>query len=307
MENSGKSKIAVWISAFRLRTLALSFALIIMGTALAIQHGQFDGVTFVLALVTTLFLQILSNLCNDYGDTVSGVDQMERKGPARTVQSGAITLSQMLRAMYVFGILSFLSGILLLIQCYSRLGSTGVISLLGIGILCIVAAVTYTVGRKPYGYIGLGDLSVFIFFGLVGVMGSNFLYSGSIEPTAWLMACSIGFLSMGVLNMNNLRDADSDAKSGKRTVVVMMGKRAACVYQTILIVAALVLLALYIFLFGHWAQAVCFLGAIGLLRHLVFVRKNYDNAEALDTQLKVVSISALLISLLFMCATVVCA
>lgn len=298
-----RNKIKAWVSAFRLRTLALSFALIVVGAALALQVGAFDGATFALALVTTLMLQILSNLSNDYGDSVTGVDAQGRKGPERAVQSGAISLSEMRVAMVLFAVLSLLSGCSLLWQCYGRLGFDGIAVLFVIGILCIVAAITYTVGRKPYGYMGLGDLSVFIFFGLVGVAGSNALFVGMPTLSVWLPAVSVGLLSVGVLNMNNLRDHDSDKASGKRTLVVMMGKAWAQRYQVWLVCLSFVSIALYVILFGRFAQLICLVAFVPLFRHLRVVWRHGDDAPVLDSQLKVVSLSTAAMSLLFFVGT----
>ena len=155
-----------WVSAFRLRTLPLSVSLILMGSALAYQRALFSWSIFTLALSTTLLLQILSNLANDYGDAVSGADTNgKRIGPQRAVQSGAITKHQMNKAIVIFSSLSLISGLLLLFVAYPRIGTCGLIILLTIGILSIIAAITYTMGKHPYGYVGLGDLSCFIFIG----------------------------------------------------------------------------------------------------------------------------------------------
>ena len=169
------SSISNWIKAFRLRTLPLSFSLIIVGSALAYERGLFQLSIFVAAIITTLFLQILSNVSNDYGDAVSGADFAGRVGPERAVQSGAISLQDMRKAIVCFSILSLLSGIVLLCVAMPSLGIQGVLIMFAIGLACIVAAICYTVGKRPYGYVGLGDLSVFIFFGLVGVAGSYVL------------------------------------------------------------------------------------------------------------------------------------
>ncbi len=298
------SKIKVWVEAFRLRTLALSFALIIMGSAVAVQHGIFCWQIFLLALLTTLFLQILSNLSNDYGDSVSGADGKDRVGPVRTVQSGAISLPTMRRAMVIFSLLSLVAGVALLLESYERIGFRGLVLLFFIGLLCIVAAITYTVGKHPYGYVGLGDFSVFVFFGLVGVSGSYALYSGELDYPTLLLASAVGMLSIGVLNMNNLRDYESDKAFGKRTLVVKHGTRWARRYQVVLICGALLLLIAYILLFGKLTQLICLLPTPLLFRHLRDVLGT-DNHDVIDGQLKKVSVSTMLISLLFMVGTLV--
>ena len=154
-------KLKAWIDAFRLRTLPLSFSLIFVGSALAYQYDCFDVMIFVMAIVTTLFLQILSNISNDYGDAVSGADFAGRKGPQRAVQSGQIGYNEMKKAIYVFVLLSLVSGVALLITAYPRLHTSGFVMMLSIGIASIIAAICYTIGKKPYGYIGLGDFFVF--------------------------------------------------------------------------------------------------------------------------------------------------
>lgn len=296
--------IKAWISAFRLRTLPLSFSLIIVGSALAYSQGVFDWSIFCLAILTTLFLQILSNISNDYGDAVSGADFAGRVGPQRAVQSGAISYSQMKGAIYVFVALSLISGVALLVASYPRLNTNGFILMLLIGILSIIAAICYTVGKRPYGYRGYGDVSVFIFFGLVGVMGSFTLYNGSPVAEVMLPASSIGLLSMGVLNMNNMRDYESDKRSGKYTLIVKNGKEWGRGYQFVVIILAFVLLAAYILLFGRYWQLLSMIGLARLIPHLKFIA-NPDNDSRIDTQLKVVSMGTLLTSLLFTIGTVI--
>ena len=301
-----RDKVKAWFSAFRLRTLALSFALIIMGTALAYQGGSFSWRIFFFALLTTLFLQILSNLCNDYGDTVSGVDQAGRVGPARAVQSGAISREEMVGAMKLFGVLSLLSGVSLLMVSYPNLGWSGVGVLFAIGLLSIVAAVTYTVGKRPYGYMGLGDLSVFIFFGLVGVSGSNALYTGCLSVLSLIPASAVGLLSIGVLNMNNLRDYESDWRSGKNTLVVRFGQKWSRRYQAVVVLLAWVLLSVYIGLWGVQGQWLSLLALPIFVKHLHDVLVHRE-PSVIDAQLKKVSVGTMLMSLLFAVGTVVSA
>lgn len=286
-------KIKNWIEAFRLRTLLLSFSLIIMGSTIAFYEGIFNPATFVWALLTTLFLQILSNIANDYGDAVSGADYAGRVGPARQVQSGAISRGEMKRAIVVFVILSFVSGVMLLLQCKAVLGWDGILKMLILGIASIVAAICYTVGKKPYGYMGLGDIFVFIFFGLVGVEGSYVLYSGEVSLWVLLPASSVGMLSMAVLNMNNMRDMDSDARSGKRTIIVRHGIEWGKRYQTVLVVGAFVLMGVYVYFRGGAYQYI-YLVAIPLFaKHLVSIWRNRES-RLLDSQLRVVSMGTLL-------------
>lgn len=228
-----------WLSAFRLRTLPLAASSVIAGSAMAWHYDSFSWVTFGLALATTFLLQILSNLANDYGDFSHGVDNDKRVGPQRALQSGAITKSQMQRALVITTSLSLLSGVLLLWFALGKRGEfVAALVLLAIGLLAIVAAFKYTVGKNPYGYLGLGDLSVFLFFGLAGVLGTYYLHTGVIHSHVFLPATTIGLFSAAVLNLNNLRDHENDKASGKNTLVVRMGFYNGKVYQAMLVIGA---------------------------------------------------------------------
>ncbi len=212
-----------WLSAARLRTLPLALSSIIMGGFLAKKFGNFNPTIFILACLTTILLQVLSNFANDYGDTQNGADLADRVGPTRAVQSGKISPKQMLEAIIFIGVCSLISGILLIYVSFGGF-TQSFWTFLAIGLLCIIAAYTYTAGKKPYGYIGLGDISVFIFFGLVGVVGSYFLYSQFLNSQIIWPAISCGALATGVLNINNLRDINSDRNAGKITIPVRIGR-----------------------------------------------------------------------------------
>jgi len=241
--------IQAWISAFRLRTLPLALASIGMGSFLAAAEGSFSWTVLGLAAITTVFLQILSNLSNDYGDSVHGADSPDREGPARAVQSGVITASAMKVAMMLFVVLSFLSGVLLL---YISLGWNLNLFLIftGLGLLAIFSAITYTSGSNPYGYIGLGDLSVLLFFGILGVLGTFYLHTGQIGAKFLLPALSCGLFSTAVLNINNIRDIPGDLKAGKRTIPVRLGRIKAIKYHWLLL--------LFGFLFALWFMLIDF-------------------------------------------------
>ena len=215
--------IKIWLSAFRLRTLPLAFSCIIMGSGLAMVDGQFNITVFVLALVTTLFLQILSNLANDYGDFVKGTDNDDRVGPDRTMQSGLITKGEMINAMWAIALLCSIFGVWLIYEGTIGLDlkKAGLFAILGL--TAMGAAVKYTMGKNPYGYAGLGDIFVFLFFGWLGVLGSYFLHTHSFQWNLLLPASAIGFFTTAVLNINNMRDHEADAKSGKNTLVVRIG------------------------------------------------------------------------------------
>jgi 1,4-dihydroxy-2-naphthoate octaprenyltransferase len=227
-----------WLSAARLRTLPLALSSIIMGGFLAEKFGNFNATIFVLACSTTILLQVLSNFANDYGDTQNGADIADRVGPVRAVQSGKISPQQMFRGIISLGVCSLISGILLVYVSFG--GFTQLFwTFLGIGLFCILAAYTYTAGKKPYGYMGFGDISVFIFFGLVGVVGSYFLYSKSFNPQIIWPAISCGALATGVLNINNLRDINSDKTAGKITIPVRIGRKNTIIYHWAILLVAI--------------------------------------------------------------------
>lgn len=211
---------------------------------LAYAHGQFDALIFVLALVTTLFYQVLSNYANDYGDGVKGTDA-NRVGEARATASGAISASAMRKAVVLFSILSVASGTLLSFYACRDLGLYFQLGFTALGLIATWAAISYTVGDKAYGYAGLGDLFVLLFFGFVGVGGSYFLQTQSWDWAILLPGAAIGFLAMAVLNLNNMRDREGDAKSGKHTLALRLGERGAKAYHTLLLIFAFDLSFLY--------------------------------------------------------------
>ena len=234
-----------WINAFRLRTLPLAFSCIIMGSGLAYAAGQFNLTVFILALITTLFLQILSNLANDYGDFVKGTDNDERVGPDRTMQSGLITKPEMVRIMWVIALLCSIFGVWLIYEgtIGLDLSKAGLFAILGL--TAMGAAVKYTLGKNPYGYAGLGDLFVFLFFGWLGVVGSYFLHTHLFDLNLLLPASAIGLFTTAVLNINNMRDHEADAKSGKNTLVVRIGISWAKRYHFMLNFIGILFIVLY--------------------------------------------------------------
>ena len=293
-----RSRFSIWVEAFRLRTLPLAVSTILTGSFLAVADGLYRGWVIGLALLTTLFLQILSNLANDYGDALKGTDNTERVGPKRTVQSGQITPRQMKSAIIVFSLLSFVSGLALL---YVALGTHFAIALLFlvIGIAAIAAAIKYTTGTHAYGYKGLGDLFVFVFFGLVAVLGTYYLNVLYLRWNLLLPASAMGFLSTGVLNLNNMRDMDNDRASGKHTVASRLGYGRARFYHAVLVVMALVLAVVYVLLDFHSFWNFLFVLSFPLfLRDLVQIFNTQDHA-LLDPYLKRLALSTLLFSVLF--------
>src|SRR5688500_13653186 len=255
-----------------------------MGGFLAFRAGSFSWDIFLLCVITTVFLQILSNLANDYGDSVHGADHADRKGPSRAVQTGAITPGEMRNAILFFVLLSLLSGILLLFVSFGFQWKA-ILFFLGLGLLSIGAAVTYTIGRKPYGYLGLGDLSVLIFFGFLGVMGSYYLFTKNITWYEVLPALSMGLLSVAVLNINNIRDIESDKLAGKYSLPVRLGRRTAIVYHLMLLGSAMLFTLLYTVLKFHSAAQFIFLMALPL-----FIKNGMEvtrkQPEFLDPYLK---------------------
>lgn len=271
-----------WISAFRLKTLPLAFASILMGAAISYDQEYFNWKILVLALVTATFLQILSNLANDYGDALSGVDGENRLGPTRAIQSGEVSVKEMRIAVILFSLLSLLSGIALLVLSFSSISGLFMLFLF-VGLLAIAAAIKYTVGKNAYGYSGLGDISVFIFFGIVGVMGSSYLFNQTVQFVNILPAVSIGFFAVGVLNLNNLRDIDNDARHGKNTLVVQFGKSWGKNYHYLLITLGWVMF--FWFLTYTSSALINYLPFVlfpVFIVNLIAVKKHNDPKELID-------------------------
>lgn len=289
-----------WIQAFRLRTLALALSSIAMGVFLATFFGGFKWQVSILAGVTTIFLQILSNLANDYGDAQKGTDSAHRIGPERAVQSGKISKSAMRFAITLFAGLSLISGIVLIYYGTRGLDMRVGLLFVVLGISAIAAAILYTVGKKSYGYSGLGDLFVFIFFGLLAVLGTFFLNTQILRWDIWLPAASLGFLSTGVLNLNNLRDIENDQNSGKITVAVRLGITGAKKYHIFLIVSAL--LAALLFNLMNLRSYLSLLWLIPIIPlfvdDLIKIYK-IEDLRLLDPFLKKLALKTLLFVLLF--------
>ena len=234
MTIAGKKIIGI-VKAFRIRTLFLSLACISAGGLITLYYNSFNSGIFILTLVTTVFLQILSNLANDYGDAVKGTDNINRVGPLRAVQSGEVSLQEMKILTIIFTILSFVSGLTLIFISIPDNMLLYTLLFVVVGIVAIWAAIKYTVGKKAYGYSGLGDLFVFLFFGIVGVTGSFFLQALEFNSEIFLISTAFGLLSVAVLNLNNMRDVVNDSACGKRTLPVRIGVDNAKYYHSILI------------------------------------------------------------------------
>ena len=288
-----------WIKAARLRTLPLAMSGILMGAALSYLNGGFNPTVTILAIVTALFIQIFSNFANDYGDSQKGTDNQHRVGPKRTVQSGEISTTQMKLGMFVLIILSLTAGIWLVAEGTKGLDLTTFLLFLLFGIIALIAAYRYTAGSNPYGYAGFGDVAVFLFFGILPVVGTYFLNTHQINSELFLPAISIGLFSTGVLNLNNMRDIENDRNSGKNTIVVRMGSSRAKIYHSLLILSGMLASVLFIAMNGksifHWLFVLAF---PLFIRDLIQINK-ITEPQQYDPFLKKLSLATLLFTLLF--------
>ncbi len=288
-----------WISAFRLRTLPLALSSIALGSFAAYDMGRFSWLVFGLAVLTTILLQILSNLANDYGDGKKGTDNAQRIGPQRAVQSGAISLKDMKRAIIICAGLAFLSGLSLIFAVFGNEQLDLIVLFLLLGLGSIGAAIKYTVGNSAYGYHGFGDIAVFVFFGLIGVGGTFFLHTQYFDPLLLLPAASIGMLSAGVLNLNNMRDRENDSAMGKNTLAVRLGVAYSKYYQLFLLVGANLLGLVYTVLRFDSNWQFLFLITLPLILSNLKSVFSIDEPRGLDPLLKKLAISTLLFALTF--------
>lgn len=296
----GKAK--TWVRAARLRTLPLSLSGIIVGTAMAAKQGFFQLDIFVLALLTTVGFQITSNFANDYGDGVKGTDNEDRIGPQRVLQSGLLSRTALKKGIIVSIAISMLLAIILIYKAFGLENLVYIFIFFILGAMSIWAAIRYTMGSNPYGYKGLGDLYVFLFFGLLGVLGSMFLYTKALDWHSVLPATGLGLLCVGVLNLNNLRDVVSDKKHGKITLVVKMGFNNGKRYHFLLMSISFVCFLLYVLVEElSWKQGYFMLAFVPILIHLVKVLKTHDPGQ-LDGELKKLALSSFLLAILFFSA-----
>jgi 1,4-dihydroxy-2-naphthoate polyprenyltransferase len=289
------ANVKLWIHAFRLHTLPLAASGILLGNFIAIGYNCFHWGIFLLSLLTAILLQILSNLANDYGDTKHGVDNPDRVGPDRIMQSGKVSVSAMKKMLGIFIALCLLTGIILLFVSLPVIGWPAFIVLLVAGLAAIWASYSYTAAENPYGYKGWGDFFVFIFFGLVCVFGAFYLQTGSFNPFVLLAASGIGFYSAAVLNINNLRDLETDIKTGKKSIPVKLGKKGGRRYH----VALILLGSFSFFAFGwvfflHPLQFVFLLPVVAILLNSLEVLKDIS-PEKMTANLKKMSIFTLLL------------
>ncbi|BBA17289.1 1,4-dihydroxy-2-naphthoate octaprenyltransferase [Blattabacterium cuenoti] len=281
-------KLKYWISAARIHTLPLSLSGITLSFFISQSRKNVSIITYILSITTALLLQILANFANDYGDSITGVDNFRRIGPKRTIQCGLISLSEMKKAIFIFSVLSFFSGLFLLFQTILWKNIL-IFFIYFLGILvCIYSSIRYSIGSRPYGYItGMGDLFVMIFFGILSVEGSYFLYTHILSMDIFFLSLSIGFLNVGVLNLNNMRDLDNDRENKKYTIPVWLGIEYAKLYHTFIILISIFLGGYFIFLNK---KTVCqcfffifiFIFLILHVRNIIFIKEN----KIFDLELK---------------------
>jgi 1,4-dihydroxy-2-naphthoate polyprenyltransferase len=314
-------KTKAWLNAFRLRTLPLAVAVIIAGTAISfmrlkdfvcddcpeevyLEHSWHKPslLIFFLILLTTIFLQILSNLANDYGDFVKGTDNKERVGPERAMQGGLITKKEMFRGIMLFAILSFISGLCLLYFAFTDEEIPNAITFIGIGVLCIVAAIKYTMGKNAYGYNALGDVAVIVFFGGIGILGTQYLQSKIITIDGIYMAIAFGFWSAAVLNLNNMRDVDNDVAHKKFTLAYYFGFTKSKIYQAKLVIIPYIFTFLILTHYMSSVKAFCALALLPLSLMMLIAIIKVQNRKDFDKFLKIQALLTLLNSIvLFTC------
>ena len=291
-------KIKPWLSAFRLRTLPLSVSGIIIGSCFAYYNGAYDGMVMFLAVLLTISLQVLSNLANDYGDGIKGTDNENRVGPKRAIQSGAITPYEMLEGIKINVLIVVVITMLLIFAAFGSHNFLYGLLFFALSGLSIYAAINYTIGSSPYGYRGLGDIFVFLFFGMLSGVGSYFLYTKHLDHHIFLPSIALGLLSVGVLNLNNMRDIDSDALSNKQTLAVKLGKKQSKTYHTVLIVSAMVIALIFgILYFSSFWNLLYLITFVPLIIHINKIN-NAKSPNDFDSQLKFLALTTFLFSIL---------
>ena len=291
-------KLKAWIAAARLRTLPLSVSGIIVGSAIAKNNSLFQPEIFWLAILATIGFQVLSNFANDYGDGIKGVDD-HREGEKRMVASGLISAKKMKYGIIMTSLVTLSITVILIYTAFGWKDFFNSLLFFLLGIISIVAALKYTIGENAYGYLGLGDIFVFLFFGLLSVLGSNYLFTQVIKWDVLLPASTIGLFSMSVLNLNNMRDIENDTKNNKKTLAVSIGFLNAKKYHYGIVILAIVFALAYTLKnFQSISQFIYVIAFIPLLFNLVTVYKNKD-PKLLDGELKKVALSTFVYSLLF--------
>jgi 1,4-dihydroxy-2-naphthoate octaprenyltransferase len=288
-----------WIKAARPRTLPLALSGIIMGCGLAWFYGAINIMVSVLAIITATLIQIFSNFANDYGDSQKGTDNENRIGPTRTLQSGEISQKEMKKGMLLIGVLSFLSGVWLVYLGTWHHSKIAFFAFIGLGILSLIAAYFYTAGEKSYGYIGLGDIAVFLFFGLLPVIGVFYLNTGFLNVEVIFPALSLGLFSTGVLNLNNMRDIENDEQSGKITIPVRLGKKKSLFYHNSIIILGWITGFGFTLLQNHSNWQLIYLITLPFFAFDLININKIRVAQELDPFLKRLALSTLAFTLLF--------
>ena len=298
--NRNKSLIGAWISAFRPRTLFLAAAGVILGSGLAMHVDRFDLTTALLTLTTALLLQLLSNLANDLGDYVKGTDRTGmRVGPMRSVQSGKISPHQMKVGIGFTTLITMFSGLVLLLRLFHTIGLIVIVVFLIVGFFSLLSALFYTLGERPYGYKGWGDFFAFLFFGPIAVIGTYYLQAQTIDFRSILPSIGMGLLSAMILNINNMRDIDNDAQSGKRTIAVRLGLKGAKVYHAMMTFIMFACFAAYSLIYAgapwfRFGYIIVYVFQFALL--LQILKKESGN---LDPYLRKTAMSAFLLGVVF--------
>ena len=298
--SNNKELIQAWISAFRPRTLFLAAAGVILGSGLALHVNKFDLSTAMLTLITAILLQLLSNLANDLGDYVKGTDKTgERLGPTRSVQSGIIQPYQMKIGIGITALITMASGLILLLHRFHTIGLVAIVVFLIVGFFSLLAALFYTLGSRPYGYKGWGDFFAFLFFGPIAVMGTYYLQTQMIDLRSLFPSIGMGLLSAMILNVNNMRDIENDAKSAKRTIAVRLGLPHARIYHTILMLTMYASFLVYSLVYASsplYRFAYLF---VYIFQAVLLAQIFKKEGKKLDAYLSKTALSAFIISVLF--------
>jgi len=291
------SKLKIWLQAVRLRTLPLSLSGIIVGNGLAYGNDRFSLVILVLSLATTIAFQVLSNFANDYGDGVKGTDNESRIGPARVLQQGLLTRAQLKKGIQICAVVSLVFAFALIYVAFGTSDLQYSLIFVLLGIASVVAAIKYTVGTNAYGYKALGDLFVFLFFGGVSVLGSYFLQVHEFQIELILPATSLGLLSVGVLNLNNMRDLHTDKEVNKITMAVLLGASLSKAYHTFLLIGAVLTAVFYVKMDIQPA----YLFMIAVLPMMIHLRRvlGYTDPQEFDPELKRLALCTFLFAILF--------
>jgi 1,4-dihydroxy-2-naphthoate octaprenyltransferase len=291
------SKFKVWLEAARLRTLPLSLSGIIVGNGLAYSSPSFSITILILSLATTIAFQILSNFANDYGDGVKGTDNNDRIGPARVLQQGLLSRKELKKGIQITVASSLILSFTLILIAFDSSELLYVLIFVALAIASVYAAIKYTVGKNAYGYRAFGDVFVFVFFGGVSVLGSYFLQNNTFSIELILPATSIGLLSVGVLNLNNMRDLETDKKSNKITIAVLLGASYSKIYHAFLLIGAVFTSVLY----SKTLSQPSYLFMIAVLLLMIHLRRvlGYTDPKEFDPELKRLALCTFLFALLF--------